>query len=117
MNKTLTEQRVRLLVAFAAGCLAFPASVAIGFIGAGVFDRISGRKKKRGSSYTTRYRVRREPVFEYNEAVSIYNSSLVRINESLIEMFKKDPGFKELLQKLEQEDVDAIFEDIMNKEF
>jgi hypothetical protein len=69
---------------------------------------MAGKKAKSGETH---------PVTVYNEAVTAYNTAIIRFNESVEARMDRVPQLRMLMEQVDQEVYDAVFEEIMGREF
>jgi hypothetical protein len=109
MNRESDISLGKVALAGLIGILVAPAGAALAV---GVFalaGRLTGRKKKKEEKSWS--------VSEYNEAAVAYNTAVVRFNQAMEAEMEKVPRLRQIIEQLDQEVYDHVFDEIMRENF
>jgi hypothetical protein len=99
----------------ALGILVAPAGAALSYGMFSLAERISARW--RPSPAPEPEKTLNFSLEAYNDAVASYNVALLHLNDAIEDRFREIPKLRILLEMIDQDDFDAIFDDLMKREF
>jgi hypothetical protein len=109
VRRQITRKQQEIAIGCAAMILLPPLGAIIGLGTVRLLARLAERRSPKARET--------HPVSDYNDAVETYNSAVVRYNRALEAELERAPSLQGLSWKVDQEVYDAVFEEIMGREF